>query len=142
MFPDGDSLSTAVESAKEQDLTALAEECAKALDLEQDQLATLVTYLHDAWLFGIRTGHAMLVETKLGQANPGPAVLGAQDEFQDLMERCADALDTTLGRTIAAWNYLGQAWIAGARFWEVEVAARLIEESSEGFDEVLRWLDE
>lgn len=142
MFPGSDSLSTAVESAKEQDLTPLAEECAETLDLKQGQLTTLVTYLHEAWFFGIRTGHAVMVETKMGQANSKSAIPSVQDEFQDLMERCADALGTTVGTTIAAWNYLGRAWIAGARFWEVEIAARLIEEKSEGFSEVLRWLEE
>lgn len=142
MFPGSDNLSAAVENAKEQDLTPLAEECAETLDLERGQLTTLVTYLHDAWFFGIRTGHAVMVETDAGQANPRSVILGMQDEFQDLMERCADALDTTVGTTIAAWNYLGRAWIAGARFWEVEITARLIEEKSGGFSEVLKWLEE
>ena len=54
------------------------------------------------------------------------------------MERLAEALNTTVGATIQAWNYLGRAWIAGARFWEVEIAARLIEPRTGGFDEALR----
>ena len=64
-----------------------------------------------------------------------------QDEFQDLMERCAEALNTTVGATLQAWNYLGRAWIAGARFWEVEIAARLIESQAGGFEEELRSLE-
>ena len=56
------------------------------------------------------------------------------------MERCADSLDSTVGTTIAAWNYLGRAWIAGAKFWEVEIAARLIEQKADGLEDQLRKL--
>jgi hypothetical protein len=142
MFSRGDSLSTAVESAKQQDLKPLAEEVAETLDLDSEQLATLESYLHDAWFFGVRTGHTVMVETKMGQTDPQPVILGMQGEFQDLMERLGDALNSTVGTTIAAWDYLGRAWIAGAKFWEVEIAARLIESQSPGFDETLRWLGE
>ncbi|MDX6635940.1 MAG: hypothetical protein QOF06_2143 [Solirubrobacterales bacterium] len=137
-----DSLSTAVESAKEQDLKPLAEESAAALELDSRQLAEMEGYLHDAWFFGIRTGHTVMVETRMGQTDPTPVILGMQDEFQELMERCAEALNTNIGATIQAWNYLGRAWIAGARFWEVEIAARLIEARTGGFDEQLRRLGE
>lgn len=136
-----DSLSAAVQSAKEQDLRPLAEESAEMLDLGEQQLAELEVYLHDAWFFGIRTGHAVMVETKMGQRDPGPVVHAMQEEFQDLMERLADDLNATVGTTLAAWNYLGQAWIAGTRFWEVEIAARLIEADSEELDEALKRLD-
>jgi acyl-homoserine lactone acylase PvdQ len=138
MFSGSDSLSTAVQSAKEQDLKPLAEESAEALGLDSRQLAEMESYLHDAWFFGIRTGHTVMVETKMGQSDPIPVILGMQDEFQELMERCAEALDTTIGTTIQAWNYLGRAWIAGARFWEVEIAARLIETRAGGLDSALR----
>jgi hypothetical protein len=142
MLSGGDSLSTAVESAKEQDLKPLAEECAAILALDRGQLAAMESYLHDAWFFGVRTGHAVMVETKMGQTDPEPVILAMQGEFQELMERLADALDTTVVATIAAWNYLGRAWIAGARFWEVEISARLIEQRSGGFDEARRRLEE
>ncbi len=137
----GDSLSAAVHSAKEQALRPLAEEGAESLDLDERQLAELEAYLHDAWFFGIRTGHAVMVETKLGQTDALPVIQGMQHEFQDLMERMAEDLDTTVGATIAAWNYLGQAWIAGARFWEVEISARMIEAQAGGFEEALRRLE-
>lgn len=137
----GESLSAAVESAKEEALRPLTEESAESLNLDEQQLAELELYLHDAWFFGIRTGHAVMVETGMGRSDPGPVVLGMQDEFQVLMERLADDLNATVGTTLAAWNYLGQAWIAGARFWEVEIAARLIESRSGGFDEALRRLE-
>jgi|SRR6187402_2792138 len=142
MFPGGESLSTAVESAKEQALKPLAEECAEALELDSRQLAEVESYLHDAWFFGVRTGHAVMVETKMGQTDPKPVILGMQDEFQDLMERMGEALNTTVGTTIQAWDYLGRAWIAGARFWEVEIAARLIEHQTGGFDRFLNRLED
>jgi hypothetical protein len=44
--------------------------------------------------------------------------------------------------TITAWNYLGRAWMAGAKFWEVEISARLIESQAGGFEEALRRLGE
>lgn len=134
----GDSLSAAVHSAREHDLKPLAEESAEALDLDGRQLAVLELYLHDSWFFGIRTGHAVMVETKMGQSDPDLVILGMQDEFQDLMESLAADLNATVGTTLRAWNYLGQAWIAGARFWEVEIAARMIESSTGGFDEALK----
>jgi hypothetical protein len=130
-----DSLATAVHSAKEQDLKPLAMESAETLDLDSRQLAEMENYLHDAWFFGVRTGHTVMVETKMRQTDPTPVILGMQDEFQELMERCAEALNTTVSATIQAWNYLGEAWIAGARFWEIEIAARMIERQSDGFDE-------
>jgi hypothetical protein len=137
-----DSLPTAVESAKERDLRPLAEESAEKLGLDCRQLEVMEGYLHDAWFFGIRTGHVVMVETKMGQTDPAPVILGMQDEFQELMERCGEALNTTVGATIQAWNYLGEAWVAGARFWEVEIAARLIESRSGDFDGALRRLGE
>jgi len=136
----GDSLSAAVQNAKEHDLRPLAEESAETLNLDSEKLAELETYLHAAWFFGVRTGHAVMIETKMGQTDPEPIILSMQGEFQNLMERLAEDLDTTVGTTLAAWNYLGQAWVAGARFWEVEIAARLIESQTGGFDEVLRRL--
>lgn len=137
-----DSLATAVESAKEQDLKPLAEESAEALELDSRQLVEMENYLHAAWFFGIRTGHTVMVETKMGQSDPTPVILGMQDDFQELMERCAEALNTTVVATIQAWDYLGRAWIAGAKFWEVEIAARLIESQAGGFDDPLRKLGE
>ncbi|HEU4461279.1 MAG TPA: hypothetical protein VFR75_01680 [Solirubrobacterales bacterium] len=125
----------------QQALEPLATECAADLELDSRQLAEVESYLHDAWFFGVRTGHAVMVETKMGQTDPKPVILGMQDEFQDLMERLGEALNTTVGTTIQAWDYLGRAWIAGARFWEVEIAARLIEHQAGGFEEVLRRLE-
>lgn len=137
-----DSLTSAVESAKAEALEPLAEECAEALDLDGRQLVEIESYLHDAWFFGVRTGHAVMVETRLGRTDPKPVILGMQDEFQDLMERLGQALGATVGETIQAWDYLGRAWIAGARFWDVEITARLIEAHAGDLDEALRRLGE
>jgi len=142
MFPGNDSLPTAVQTAKEQDLRPLIEESAEALDLDSRQLAEMESHLHDAWFFGIRTGHRVMVETKMGESDPTPVIASMQGEFQELMERLGDALNTTVSATIQAWNYLGRAWVAGARFWEVEIAARLIERQTGGFEEILRRLEE
>jgi len=142
MFSGNDSLPTAVHTAKEQDLKPLAEESAEALELDSRQLAEMEAHLNDAWFFGVRTGHKVMVETRMGETDPTPVIASMQDEFQELMERLGDALNTTVGATIQAWNYLGQAWIAGARFWEVEIAARLIERQAGGFDEALRQLED
>jgi hypothetical protein len=142
MFSGSDSLSTAVESAMQQALKPLAEECAQALRLDRRQLEEVESYLHDAWFFGVRTGHAVMMETKMGRTDPKPVILGMQDEFQELMERLGEALNTTVGATIQAWDYLGRAWVAGARFWEVEIAARLIEHQAGGFEQALRRLEE
>ncbi|HKH63863.1 MAG TPA: hypothetical protein VKA35_00205 [Solirubrobacterales bacterium] len=140
MSPGSNSLSAAVQSAKEQDLKPLAEESAETLELDEQQLAEMEQYLQDAWFFGIRTGHAVMLETRMGQADATPVLHSMQDEFQDLMERLAEDLNTTVGTTLAAWDYLGQAWIAGTKFWEVEIAARLIESQSGSFGESLRRL--
>ncbi|MFL5834481.1 MAG: hypothetical protein ACJ76B_10965 [Solirubrobacterales bacterium] len=142
MSSSNNRLSAAVRSAKEQDLKPLAEESAETLGLDEEQLAELELYLQDAWLFGIRTGHAVMLGTKMGQRDATPVIHGMQGEFQDLMEQLADDLNTTVGTTLAAWDYLGQAWIAGAKFWEIEISARLIESQSGGFDEMLRQLED
>ena len=141
-MPSGnDNLSTAVNTAKERDLKPLLEESAEALELDLRQVVEMETGLNEAWFFGIKTGYKVMVETKMGQSDPTPVILSMQDEFQEVMERCAEALNLTLGATITAFNFLGQAWIAGTKFWEVEIAARLIEHELGGFDEVLRELE-
>jgi hypothetical protein len=142
MFSGNDSLPTAVLTAQEQDLKPLLEESAGALDLDGRQLVVMKTGLHEAWFFGIKTGHKVMVETKMGASDPMPVILSMQDEFQEVMERCAEGLNLTVGETIRAWDYLGRAWIAGTKFWEVEIAARLIEDQSGGIEEALRRLED
>jgi len=43
-----------------------------------------------------------MMETKMGEVDPAPVIRGMQGEFQDLMERLAEDLDTTVGTTLAA----------------------------------------
>lgn len=142
-MPSGDdSLPTAVFTAQDRDLKPLAEESAELLGLDDRQAATMRCFLHEAWFFGIRTGHRIMIETKMGQeGDPVEVVTGMQDELRDLMERLGEALNTTVRATIAAWDYLGQAWIAGSKFWEVEIVARLIEIQAGDFEESLRRLE-
>ena len=137
-----DSLRTAALAAKKEALRPLAEESEQTLGLDARQLEEMEGYLHDAWLFGIKTSHKVMVETKMGITDPSPVIAGMQDEFQELMEAMAEALNTTIAKTIAAWSLLGRAWIAGARFWEVEIAARLIEAHSSSLDQGLQSLEE
>lgn len=101
------------------------------------------SFLREAWFFGIRTGHRVMMETKMCQeGDPLEVVTHLQGELRDLMEGLGEALNLTVGETVTAWSYLGQAWIAGAGFWEVEIAARLIEARTGSFEEALRRLEE
>jgi hypothetical protein len=142
MFLGSDNLSTAVESAKERDLRPLIEEGAEILGLDAQQRAAIDGFLQEAWFFGVRTGYEIMVGSKKGEVDPTPVTHEMQDEFRDLMEHLAESLDTTVGATIQAWDYLGRAWIAGAQFWEVEIAARLIERQTGGLEEMLRRLED
>jgi hypothetical protein len=137
-----DSLETVVLTAKEQDLRPLAEESRELLDLDSHQLECMESFLHDAWFFGIRSGHMVMIEGKMGTQDASAALPPIEEGFQKLMEGMAEALNLTVGSTIGAWGYLSQAWLAGARFWEVEIAARLIEMRSEGGEEPMEWLEE
>lgn len=142
MSPGNDSFPTAVHTAQERDLQPLVAEIARTLDFDSRQATEMASFLRAAWFLGVRTGHKVMTETKMGQmGKPAGAIGDMQHEFQDLMERLGDVLDTTIGATIQAWDYLGQAWIAGAKFWEVEIAARLIEAEAGGPEEALRPLD-
>jgi hypothetical protein len=142
-MPSGDdSLPMAVFTAQDQDLKPLAKQSAELLGLDSEQVTVMQSFLHDAWFFGVRTGHRIMVETKMGrEGDPRDVIADMQDELRELMERLGAALDTTVGTTIAAWGYLGQAWIAGSKFWEVEIAARLIEVQAGDFEEALRRLE-
>lgn len=137
-----DSLPTAVFTAQDRDLRPLTEESTEALGLGSRQAGVMYSFLRDAWFFGIRTGHQIMVETKMRQeGDPLDVIAEMQPEFQGLMERLGDELGSTVGATIAAWSYLGRAWIADIKFWEVEIAARLIEVQAGGFEEALRRLE-
>lgn len=139
---DDDSLPIAVATAQERDLKPLLEESTERFDLDPRQATEMRAGLYEAWFFGVRTGHKVTVETRMGETDPMPVILSMQGQFQEVMERCADGLNLTVNETIAAWNYLGQAWIAGAKFWEVEIAARLIEDQLGDIEDALRDLED
>lgn len=137
-----DSLPMAVFTAQERDLRPMVEESIEVLGLDDQQATTMRSFLHDAWFFGIRTGHRIMVETKMGrEGDPVDVIAQMRGELRDLMERLGEDLDTTVAATIAAWGFLGRAWIAGSNFWEVEITARLIEVQAGGFEEALRRLE-
>lgn len=101
------------------------------------------SFLQEAWFLGVRSGHRVMAGTKMGQGlDPLEVVIPLQSEFRDLMERLGDALNITVRGTVTAWSYTGQAWIAGAGFWEVEIAARVIEAKTGSLEEALRRLRE
>ena len=136
-----DSLRTAVLTAKEQALAPLIEQSSETLELDLDQLRAMDVFLNRAWFFGIRTGHKVMLETKMGQEGDATAVLTSfEGEFQEIMEGLAEDLNLTVAGTLSAWSFLGEAWLSGARFWEVEIAARLIEASSDDLDEAMEEL--
>jgi hypothetical protein len=138
-----DSLPSAVFAAQDRDLRPLAEESAEALDLDARQKTVMDSFLQEAWFFGVRAGRRVMAETKMGQkGDPLEVVSPFQGEFRDLMERLGEDLNTTVSGTVTAWSYLGQAWIAGAGFWEVEIAARVIEAKTGGLEQALRRLRE
>lgn len=142
MSSEKDSLETAVLTAKEQDVRPLAEESTALLDLDAQQAQQMEWSLHDAWFFGIRCGHMVMLEGKMGTEDASATLPTIEAGFLELMETMADALNLTVGRTITAWSFLGQAWFAGARFWEIEIAARMIERHFGSFDETAKWLEE
>jgi hypothetical protein len=137
-----DSLETAVLTAKEQDLRPLAEESRELLEFDSRQAAAMEQFLHDAWFFGIRSGHLVMVEGKMGTEDASAAMPPIEEGFQELMEGMAEALNLTVSKTIGAWSYLSKAWLAGAHFWEVEIAARLIERTQGDFDDPMKWFED
>jgi hypothetical protein len=104
----------------------------------------MAEFLSQAWLSGIRSGQArMQARTTATTTNICAVALHHfETDFKDLMEGFAEEMNLTLGTTIAAWNYLSRAWMAGAKFWEVEISARVIESQTGGFDEALRRFEE
>jgi hypothetical protein len=142
MFSGNEGFPAALLTAREEDVKPLAVQSAETLGLDGRQAATMDASLQEAWFCGVRMGHNVMLQAESGSADAKAAILAMQDEFQDLMERTAEALEATVATTIAAWDYLGRAWIAGAKFWKVEIAARLIESETGGFDEFLRRLED
>jgi hypothetical protein len=138
-----DSLRTAVFTAQERALTPLIEESSETLGFDPAQAREMEVYLTRAWFFGIRTGHKVMIETRMGQEGEAtPVIESMEGEFREIMEGLAESLNLTVGGTLSAWNFLGQAWLSGAQFWEVEIAARLIEAKASDIDTSMRSLED
>jgi hypothetical protein len=131
-------------TAEEVELRPLIAEAEESLALKTDGLADLEMFLSEAWFSGVRAGHTQMLARATERKQPmGPIDLRpVQTEFQALMERMADALNLSVPLTILAWDLLGRAWIAGARSYQAEIAARLLERGSDVSEEALKWLDE
>lgn len=131
-------------SAEEVELKPLIAEGEDSLGLSGGDVPELEAFLSEAWFSGVRAGHSQI----LARATQHEAPLGSVDikpieaEFRSLMERAAEALNLSLARTILAWGLLGRAWISGARSYQAEVAARLVEGGSDVGQEALEWLKE
>ncbi|MFL5898191.1 MAG: hypothetical protein ACJ76D_06960 [Solirubrobacterales bacterium] len=139
---DHDRFTTTLLTARERDLKPLAEQAIEELDLGPEQLETLAFYLNRAWFFGIKTSYKIVVESKIGGKAVKPVLFSMHDEFREIIESCGDELKMTVGTTIKTFELLGEAWVRGVDFWEVESTALLLEHQEGGFGEVLERIEE
>lgn len=141
-------------SAKERDLKPLLAEGIEVLELDEKRAWQVEAYFEGAWFSGVRNGHTKLLDQvsryredpdcsdpRQLPANPDH-LERVEAEFKELMEVSADALNLSVISTLAFWEYLSRAWSAGARAYEDEVTAALIERGADVSAEALRWLDE
>lgn len=130
-------------TAEEVELKPLIAEAEESLELGSDGVAELERFLSDAWFSGVQACHSQMLARATQRTPPlGPIDMKpVEAEFQALMERCASALNLSVTRTILAWGLLGQAWVAGTRSFQAEVAARFLEGKSDVGQEALEWLD-
>lgn len=130
-------------AAKERDLAPLREESAEALELDCEQILAMEDFLNLAWFSGTRSGHAQM-KARATEREPdigAVAIERLESEFKLLMDESADALNLTVNRTIAMWNYLHQAWMAGNRTCEAELMGLLVEMRTDVAEEALKWLE-
>lgn len=139
-------------SARERDLGPLLVEGRADLELDGEKGEMLEAFLETAWLTGTRSGHAKLLNHAIRErerhsdAGREAAVepVRMQDieaEFKAMMEASAEALDLSVGQTVALWDLLSRAWTAGVHTYESEVMASLIESRSDIAGEAQRWLE-
>lgn len=138
-------------SARERDLGPLLDEGRAEFQLGVEKAGMLETFLETAWLAGTRSGHARLLNQAIRQreehseeertAAIEPVDMDTVEaEFKAMMETSAEALNLSIGRTIALWDLLSRAWTAGVHTYESEVMASLIERRSDVAGEAQRWL--
>lgn len=141
------------QSAKERDLKPLLAEGVETLELDERRAGQMEVFFEGAWFSGVRNGHTKLVSQvgrfREGPDCPDPRQLPAdpdllervEAEFKEMMEASAKALNLPVVSTLAFWEYLLRAWAAGARAYEDEVMAALIERESDVGAEARRWLE-
>ena len=131
-------------AAKERDLKPLRRESVELLELDLEQSEAMEDYLELAWFSGTRSGHAQM-QARATEEKPdirAVAVENLESEFKVLMDESAETLNLTVPRTIAMWNYLHQAWMAGNRTCEAELMGLYLELKSDVAEEALKWLKE
>jgi hypothetical protein len=124
--------------AERRTIEPLLLQSAEDLDLDEEQVLDMDTFLTQAWIAGAIAGHANMTSKVLDH----PLEL---DDFEarvkPLVEDSADTLNLTINQTFRMWDYLSQAMIAGVKTSETELAALLIEEKHDISGEALSWLE-
>ena len=141
---EGDDIDSHFLTAEEVEIRPLLSEAEESLELCRDAVIALESFLSEAWFSGVRAGHSQMLTRATQRQSPMAPIdmKPVEAEFQELMERTAEALNLSVTRTIHAWGLLGRAWIAGTRSFQAEIAARLLEGESDVAKEALKWLDE
>lgn len=125
-------------AAERRALEPLLKESTTSLELDEDQILDMDTFLTEAWVAGALAGHANMTSKVLDN----PLEL---DDFEarvkPLVEESADTLNLTVAQTIRMWDYLSQAMVAGVKSSETELTAMLIEEKHDIPAEALEWLE-
>lgn len=141
---DGEEFGDDLLAAKERDLTPLREESGDLLDLDPEGALAMESFLEAAWFSGGRAGHDQL-KARVTEPEPDIKAVAAgrlESDFKALMEHSAEQLNLSLRETITMWGLLHQAWMAGNRSYENELAALYIEVNTDVAEEVRKWLED
>lgn len=139
-------------SARERDLKPLLEAGRAGFELGPEKGGMLEAFLETAWLAGTRGGHAKLLNEAIRQREEAAGedweaplepvqIKDLEAEFKLMMETSAEALELSMGDTVALWDLLSRAWTAGVQTYESEVMASLIERRADIAGEAQRWLE-
>lgn len=131
-------------AAKERDLKPLRGESGEALDLDYERTEAMDEFLELSWFAGIRAGQAQM-DARATQPKPdipAVAIKHFEEDFKELMEESADALNLSLPGTICMWGFLHQAWMSGNRTGEAELMALYLELKSDVVEEAQKWLED
>jgi len=140
-------------SAKERDLKPLLSQGVETLELDEKQAWQMEALCDGAWFSGVRNGHTRLLDQvdrfrddpecsdpRQLPVDPGH-LKRVEAEFKEMMEASAEVLNLSVVSTLAMWELLSRAWVAGVRAYEDEVTAALIERNSDISEEARRWLE-